>query len=205
MGNGESSYRRSPSDGGVRAASRGERAYVLYARYLEGDDTGMEEIIRDFKDGLILYLNSFTRDLRAAEELCEDTFVKLAVKKPRFSGKSTFKTFLYAIGRNVALDYLKKQKNHIPSEEISEISADVESLETVYIKEERKRQVHRALEHLKPEYAQVLWLTYFEELSNKETAEVMKKSVHAVETLVYRARNALKDELEKEGFIYEDL
>lgn len=205
MGNGESSYRRSTFDGGARAASRDERAYVLYARYLEGDDTGMEEIIRDFKDGLILYLNSFTRDLRSAEELCEDTFVKLAVKKPRFSGKSTFKTFLYAIGRNVALDYLKKQKNYIPSEEISEISADVESLETVYIKEERKRQVHRALEQLKPEYAQVLWLTYFEELSNKETAEVMKKSVHAVETLVYRARNALKNELEKEGFIYEDL
>lgn len=181
MGNGESSYHR----------------------YLEGDDTGMEEIIRDFRNGLILYLNSFTRDLCAAEELCEDTFVKLAVRKPRFSGKSTFKTFLYAIGRNVTLDYLKKHKNTLPP--IDENSSDFESLESAYIKEERKRQVHRALERLKPEYAQVLWLTYFEELSNRETAEVMKKSVHAVETLAYRARNALKDELEKEGFIYEIL
>lgn len=176
-----------------------------YRRYLKGDDTGMESIIRDFKDGLILYLNTFTRDLRAAEELCEDTFVKLAVKKPRFSGKSAFKTFLYAIGRNVALDYLKRRKNHLPIEEIPEISAETESLEAAYIKEERKAQVHRALGQLKPEYAQVLWLTYFEELSNRETAEVIKKSVHAVETLVYRARNALKDELMKEGFEYENL
>lgn len=176
-----------------------------YRRYLTGDDIGLENIIRDYKNGLILYLNSFVRDLRTAEELCEDTFVKLAVKKPRFSGKSTFKTFLYAIGRNVALDYQKKQKNHMPPEEIDEISADTESLEAAYIKEERKAQVRRALGKLKPEYAQVLWLTYFEELSNKETAAIMKKSVHAVETLVYRARNALKDELMKEGFEYENL
>lgn len=176
-----------------------------YRRYLKGDDIGLENLIRDYKNGLILYLNSFVRNLRVAEELCEDTFVKLAVKKPRFSGKSSFKTFLYAIGRNVALDYLKKQKSYAPSEEIDEISAETESLEAAYIKEERKAQVHRALGKLKPEYAQVLWLTYFEELSNKETAAIMKKSVHAVETLVYRARNALGDELVKEGFEYENL
>lgn len=176
-----------------------------YRRYLEGDDIGLENIIRDYKNGLILYLNSFVRDLRTAEELCEDTFVKLAVKKPRFSGKSAFKTFLYAIGRNVALDYLRKRKNYLPSEEIAETYADTKSLEAAYIKEERKAQVHRALGKLKPEYAQVLWLTYFEELSNKETAAVMKKNVHAVETLVYRARLALKDELVKEGFEYENL
>ena len=61
------------------------------------------------------------------------------------------------------------------------------------------------MEKLKPDYQQVLWLTYFEELSNKETADVMKKSVHGIETLVYRARNALKKQLEKEGFTYENI
>lgn len=176
-----------------------------YRRYLKDDDIGLENIIRDYKNGLIMYLNSFVRDLHIAEELCEDTFVKLAVKKPRFSGKSSFKTFLYAIGRNVALDYLRKRKDYLPPEEMEEIPSDTESLEAAYIKEERKAQVHRALGSLKPEYAQVLWLTYFEELSNKETAAIMRKSVHAVETLVYRARNALKNELVKEGFEYENL
>ena len=58
---------------------------------------------------------------------------------------------------------------------------------------------------LKPEYHQVLWLTYFEGFSNKEVALIMKKSVHNIETLVYRARRAIKEELEKEGFVYEGL
>ena len=175
-----------------------------YRRFLTGDDSGLVEIIRDYKDGLIFYLNSFMRDISSAEELCEDTFVKLAVKKPNFRGRSSFKTFLYAIGRNVALDYLKKAKKHISIDEIPELAGYDDPVQE-YIKEERKLAVHRAMGQLRPEYRQALWLTYFEGLSNKETADVMKKSVHSVETLMYRARQALKKLLEKEGFVYEEL
>ncbi len=177
-----------------------------YRRYLAGDDNGLVEVIRDYKDGLIFYLNSFVRNLTVAEELCEDAFVKLAVKKPRFREGSSFKTFLYAIGRNAALDFLRRNKSDVvPIEDIAESAADMESLEQSYIREERRIAVHRALDSLKSEYRQVLWLTYFEELSNKETAAVMKKSVHGIETLVYRARLALKKQLEQEGFEYEEL
>ena len=42
-----------------------------YRRFLEGDDSGFIEIIRDYKDGLILFLHSMTRDYALAEELCE--------------------------------------------------------------------------------------------------------------------------------------
>lgn len=65
--------------------------------------------------------------------------------------------------------------------------------------------VHRVLKKLKPEYHQVLWLIYFENFSIKEVATVMKKSVHNIETLVYRARKSLKSQLEMEGFVYEEL
>ncbi|MBD5159991.1 MAG: RNA polymerase subunit sigma-24, partial [Ruminococcus sp.] len=71
---------------------------VSYRRFLDGDDEGMVEIIRDYKDGLILYLNGITGNILLAEEIMEDTFFKLVVKKPKFSGRSSFKTWLYAIG-----------------------------------------------------------------------------------------------------------
>ena len=65
-----------------------------YRRFLDGDENGIVEIIRDYKDGLIFYLNEFTQNIYVAEELAEETFVKLVVKKPRFSNKSIFKTWL---------------------------------------------------------------------------------------------------------------
>lgn len=175
-----------------------------YNRYLNGDDSGIGELIREYRDGLILFLNNYVRNINTAEELCEDTFVKLAVKKPRFRGNCSFKTFLYSIGRNIALDYLRKNRNSVPMEELNDIE-DKASLEREYIKQEQKRTLHSALKKLKPEYGRILWLTYFEELSNKEAAVVMGKSTHAIETLVYRARNALKSQLESEGFVYEEL
>ena len=177
-----------------------------YRRFLDGDDNGFVEIVRDYKDGLILYLESFVRNIPVAEELAEDTFVRLGVKKPHFSGKSSFRTWVYAIGRNVAIDYLRKQSKQaaVSVDDCTEL-ADMELLETAYLREERKIVIHKAMAKLKSEYRQVLWLRYFEGFSGKEAAQIMKKSTHNIETLTYRARQSLKSELIKEGFNYEDL
>jgi len=179
-----------------------------YRRFREdGDESGLVEIIRDYKDGLILYINSFVGNIHTAEELAEDTFVLLGTRKPKDKGKGSFKTWLYTIGRNVAIDYLRRNSKHanISMDDCLELVSDEQNLEFAYIKEERKITVHRALAKLKSEYRQILWLIYFEDFSIKQAAAVMKKSVHSIETLVYRARKALKSQLELEGFVYEEL
>ena len=170
-----------------------------YRRFCnEGDDSGLVEIIVNYRDGLILYLNSFVGNIHIAEELAEDTFVLLGTKKPKDKGTSSFKNWLYTIGRNIAINHLRRRSS-------SELESEEESLEAAVIKEEQKISVHRALKKLKPEYHQVLWLIYFENFSNKEAAKIMGKSVHNIETLVYRARKSLKSQLETEGFTYEKL
>ena len=178
-----------------------------YRRFLEGDDSGIVEIVRDYKDGLILYLNSYVSNIHIAEELTEDTFFKLIVKKPRYVKRSSFKTWLYTIGRNVAIDYLrhKSRFSDISVDELEFILQDEEMLEKNYIREESKIAVHRALAGLNTEYRQVLYLIYFEDFSNEQAARVMKKSRRQVEMLVYRAKKALKSELEKGGFTNEGL
>jgi len=177
-----------------------------YLRFLDGDNNGLAEIIRDYKDGLILYLRSFAEDIYQAEEFAEDTFVKLVTNRPRFGNRSSFKTWLYAIGRNVALDQARKRSRHreVSIDECPEIAEEI-SLERSYLLEEQKIRLHGAMKKLKAEYRQILWLIYFEDFTNREAAVVMKRSTHSVETLVYRARLALKKQLEKEGFHYEKL
>ena len=179
-----------------------DRGTQSYERFLAGDESGLAEIIRDYSDGLILYLNSFVNQIAAAELLAEDTFVRLAVRKPRNKGKAGFRTWLYAIGRNIAIDHLRRQKRQktVPLEDAERWQSEQQALEEVYIREESRIRVHRAMEALKPEYRQVLWMVYFEGFSCREAAGIMGKSVHGTETLAYRARQALKALLEKEGF-----
>ncbi|MBQ2824647.1 MAG: RNA polymerase sigma factor [Clostridia bacterium] len=177
-----------------------------YRRFLDGDDNGFIDIIKDYKDGLILYINNFTQNIFTAEDLAEDTFVKIVTKKPRFSGKSSFRTWLYAIGRNVTMDYLRRHKaQEVSFDELPEIREETESLEAQYIKQEDKIALHQAMEKLSPQYKQVLWLVYFENFSNAEVAVVMRKPIRNIETLLYRAKQSLKTELNKEGFVYERL
>lgn len=175
-----------------------------YRRFLAGDDEGLAEIVREYKDGLILYLNGYVRNLYIAEELAEDTFFRLITKRPRFSKKSSFKSWLYAIGRNVAVDFVRRNSKQISvSAEGMEVLGKELSLEEAYIREESKAEVYKALSKLSVDYRNVLWLSFFEGFSNREVAKVMKKSDRQVKNLLYRAKQSLRSILEEEGFHYE--
>ncbi|HOR21515.1 MAG TPA: RNA polymerase sigma factor [Ruminococcus sp.] len=177
-----------------------------YRRFLDGDDAALNELIRSYSDGLTLYINSITRNICIAEELTEEVFVELCVKRPRFSGKSTFKTWLFAIARHTAIDWLRKaeKKRLVPIDDYYNM-ADKEDIEREYLKTEQKAQLHKALDRINPDHAQVLYLVYFENFSNSETADIMKKSNRQIENLLYRAKQSLKEELRREGFVYEEL
>lgn len=66
-----------------------------YLRFLDGDNNGIVEIIRDYKDGLILFLNRCIHNIHIAEKLAEDTFVRIVTKKPRFAANYSFKTWYH--------------------------------------------------------------------------------------------------------------
>ena len=83
--------------------------------------------------------------------------------------------------------------------------SDEKNIETSYIREEQKITLYRALSKLKDDYSQVLHLTFLEGFTNSETACIMHKSTRQIENLIYRAKKALREELEKEGFVYEGL
>lgn len=184
-----------------------ENGESSYHRFCDGEDEGLTMIVRDYKDGLVLYLNTYVNNIYIAEDIMQETFVKIAVKKPKFKGKSSFKTWLYAIGRNVALDYLRhNSKVSVSSvEDMENYIKDETDLEKLYLKDEQKITIHKAMSMLLPEYRQVLWLVYFEEISNSEAALIMRKSNKQIENLIFRAKQSLKSILEKEGFEYEGL
>ena len=178
-----------------------------YRRFLDGDDEAFVEIIKNYKDSLILYLNSFTHNLDAAEDLMEDTFLKIITQKPIYRPSASFKVWLFAIARNIARDWYRKQVKHkaIPIEAIASNLIAADNLEQQYLSTERQILVYRALRRIHSDYAQVLYLVFFEDLNNSQVSLIMKKSKRQVENLLYRAKQALKSQLEKDGFIYEGL
>ncbi|EWM52594.1 RNA polymerase sigma factor [Ruminococcus flavefaciens] len=177
-----------------------------YRRFLDGDRNSFTELVTEYWDGLTLYLNSFADDITEAEEFAEETFLKLYTDKPKYSGKSTFKTWLYSVGRNTACHILRKRRKikEAPLDGFYD-TADIEDIEKNHIAAENRQQLRRAMEKLNCDYRQVLYLVFFENFSNTETAEIMRKNERQIRNLLYRAKAALKQILEKEGFEYEEL
>ncbi len=172
-----------------------------YHRYLSGDREGLAEIVDVYYDGLVLFLNTWLNNLHDAEDMAEETILVLTTKKPAFRGKSSFKTWLYSIGRNVTGKFLRKNRAFsVAPEEMARLADLEEESAQDFFEDEEKQALHRCMVRLRPEYRRALWLKYFESMSAQEISAVMGKTLHSVNHLVERAREALREEMNKEGY-----
>lgn len=120
-----------------------------YRRFLAGDDYGLEQVVGLYKDSLIFFLMQYVRSADIAEELAEDTFVALAVKRPLFSENAKFRTWLFTIARNKALNYLHSAafRKSVPIDEAGEIFLPG-SPEQRLLDQERYRSLYGAMGRL---------------------------------------------------------
>lgn len=176
-----------------------------YKRFLLGDDYGLEQVIELYKDSLIFFLMQYVKNVETAEELTEDTFVTLAVKKPRFNGSAGFKTWLYTIARNKALNYLRSAafRKNVPLELAEEI-AELDCPEKRLLRQERYRELYSAIDKLQKNQREMVYLVYFEGMSIAQAAGVIKKTQRQGKSILFRARQRLKTILQEEGFEYEN-
>ena len=180
-----------------------------YRRFLAGDETAFVEIVDEYRESLIFFLYRYVGDLHAAEDLAEDVFVEVLLHPKRYRFQCALKTWLFAIGRNKAVDFLRKiSRLHLTApDEVSRLAeaaagsaqSGLSSLEDAVLNSEEKRQLHEAMGQIAADYRMALHLVYFEELSYEEAGRVMKKNRKQVENLVYRGKQSLRKILEQEA------
>ena len=181
-----------------------ERGAELYNKYLRGDNEALEQLVIGYGDGLVGYAYCFLHDFAAAEDVMEDTFATLIVKRKRFEARSPFEAYLFRIARNKCLDRLRKLKRETRLDDIAERSYD-SSVEYNALKIVRDEKVYKAMLTLTQDYRTVLYLMYYQGFTADEVASAFGKNKKQVYNLLSRAKAALKQLLIKEGIGYEDL
>ena len=172
---------------------------LIYRRYLaERNEDDFRVLLERHKESLMLFLCSFVHNMEDAEELMLDAYAEAAAGSG-YSGKSSFKTWLFSIGKNLALMRLRKQRFTIemPFEQTDETAAPPE---LNILREERNRQLYEALSRIREEYRQILILLYFEDMSHEEAGRIMGKNRKQIYNLAERGRAALREQLERMGF-----
>ncbi|MDE6617429.1 MAG: RNA polymerase sigma factor [Clostridiales bacterium] len=180
-----------------------EREAELYNKYLRGDNEALEQLVIGYGDGLIGYAYCFLHDFAAAEDVMEDTFATLIVKRKKFVARSPFEAYLFRIARNKCLDRLRKAKRETRLDGI-ELAATAD-IEDDALKVVRDEKVYKAMLTLPRDYRAVLYLMYYQGFTVDEIAAALGKNKKQVYNLLSRAKAALKQLLIKEGIGYEDL
>lgn len=178
-----------------------DNAASSYRRFLDGDEGAFDDIMKELFDPLVFFIDRIVGSTAAAEDIAMDAFADLIVHRHRYNFKVTLKTYLFMIGRSRALNYIK-HRNRFPTVALSDaehLAADREALEEKLLRDERKRIINEALSTLPEDMQTAVHLVYFEELSYDEAAKVMKKNRKQVDNLLYRAKNALRNAIGKEG------
>lgn len=172
-----------------------------YRRFLDGDESGFDEILKLYHDSLIFFINRYVKNITVAEDLAADTFMEIIVHRKRYAFKSSFKTYLFSIAQHKAVDYVRHEMHYsrVPLDEIPEDTSDADAVERSVIASEEKRKIKALSEKLPIDYASYIHLAFFEELTNDEIAIVLKKSKKQTANIAYRAKNALKEAMRKEG------
>lgn len=174
---------------------------LIYSRYLaEHNEDDFRVLLERHKESLMLFLYSFVHNMDDAEELMLDAYAEAAAGS-NYSGNSTFRTWLFSIGKKMALMRLRKQRftSVVPFDQTDETAAPPE---LVILREERNHQLYEALSRLKEEYRQILVLLYFEDMSHEEVERVMGKNRKQIYNLTERGKAALREQLERMGFDY---
>jgi RNA polymerase sigma-70 factor (ECF subfamily) len=149
----------------------------------------------------------FLHDKDNADDLTQDIFIQAYQSLHRFKGEASFSTWIYRITVNAALNRVRKNsRNPIlqridsffhPTGEKEDLVtvSDAENPETILIREENSRWVRNALDSLPENQRTAIILSKYDELSQKEIAEIMKTSEGAVEALIQRAKANLRIKL----------
>ncbi|MGM9681914.1 MAG: RNA polymerase sigma factor [Eubacteriales bacterium] len=175
-----------------------ENGESSYRRFLDGEESAFDEVVKLYLDNLIFFINRYVGDTMSAEDLAIDTLTELVIHPHRYDFKRPLKTYLFAIGKNKAINYLKRHRR-VEYTENPDSFADLASLENSVLADERQRAVNRALDRLPDDMRICVHLIYFENLSYKDAASVMKKNVKQIDNLLYRAKNRLRQMLSTEN------
>ena len=180
-----------------------EKDETLYLRFLaERDEEALRILLERHRSGLTFFLYGMVRNMEDAEDLMIDAFAEAAARQTWSPAGSSFKTWLFAVGRKKALMHLRKHRVTIlPLEEdLTDLTAAMPDLEL--LREGQDRQLYQAIRRLPPDYGQALTLLYFEQMSHEEAAKVMGKTRKQMYHLANRGRERLRDVLKEMGFDY---
>lgn len=174
---------------------------------LAGREAGFEELVRRYQRPIAAYVYRMVGDYDAALDLTQEVFIKVYNSLARYRSEFKFSTWIYKIAHNAAIDYLRR---HSVREQTLAGSVDGDrreiSIESRRLtpeqeseRRERRSEIESIVQLLPAAYRELIALRHSHDLSYDEIAEVTGLPLGTVKNRLFRAREAMRDQLRQRG------
>ena len=177
----------------------GPADHDLMARTAQGDGRAFETLSRRHARRALGLARRILRNDAVAEEIVQDAFLRVWVHAPRWRPEAEFRTWLYRIVVNLCLN-AKRRAPDLPLAAAGDPADPRPDANTVLEARERDLELNAAIDTLPARQRAAIVLSYQEGLSNADVAAVLDSSVSGVETLLVRAKRALRERLPRDRF-----
>jgi RNA polymerase sigma-70 factor, ECF subfamily len=166
-------------------------------------DSVFEELYSKYHQDVFQFLIYTVRSRQLAEDLVQEVYIRVLKSHKNFEGKSTEKTWLFSIAKNVAIDHFRRQKGWkgriLEKFDWSQpIKDENEIPEEVAVQKEEIRDLYKCIEKCTTDQRMVVTMRYIQDLSISETAEVLDWTESKVKTTQHRAIKSLKRMMEQQ-------
>jgi RNA polymerase sigma-70 factor (ECF subfamily) len=202
---GSSVSNKGMSTASITLTGQAREESALIAQGLKRHDAGLlDELIVQYQHRLMRYLLYLTGNRDLAEDLFQETWMRVLMRGDQFNGNARFETWLFTIARNLVID-LRRRRSMVSLEELCDSSEDDRPFEVpgndpnpfeLYQSYENSRIVAELLLTLDPLHREVLVLRFHEELALEEIAHITRAPLSTVKSRLYRGLASLKPRLE---------
>jgi RNA polymerase sigma-70 factor (ECF subfamily) len=184
-----------------------DQQVVVFAQ--EGREDAYRELIKRYERPVFSLIYRMVRDNETAEDLAQETFIKVLNNIDRYRPEFKFSSWLFKIANNITIDHLRRRQVDTISIEGSPDAVTAERARATAVtitsggespleeleSRELGAQIEAAIAKLRPEYRACIILRHVEDYSYDEIAEIVKLPLGTVKTYIHRARQELREYL----------
>ncbi len=173
----------------------------LVVKIIDGSPEDYRTVVERYQQKLFRYVLKYLYDQDKAEDIVQETFIKMYVNLNSFDTDRSFSAWAYKITHNEMVNYLKKNKRELTPDDdswVPELADDRPSLSEELDQKISRQKLYRALSLLPLKYRTVLVLYYFQGCDYDSIATILSVPVSTVSTRISRAKAKLKKILIKE-------
>jgi RNA polymerase sigma-70 factor, ECF subfamily len=179
----------------------------LMQRLAKGDDLALNELMARWRERVAAFLLRMVGDHATAMDLTQEVFVRLYTSRKSYQPRAAFSTYLFHIAANLARSHLRWRSRHPAVPLVDDQGECVQEPEDPQLPPDEAAALHEkttainaAIAVLPADLREALLLFTVEDMSYAEIAKALGCSAKAVEVRIYRARQALKEEMSRRGF-----